>query len=189
MNSKDLMTRSAEDSLWFQKWEWVNSDVISPYEIRDPKNDSVISCPINNADGGTVNEDGKDLTYDLIAATDGPVLICTIHHLDDINRRGIRAISEMKQMAADKKIRFVILAYCDVSPDSEDPNGEAEAMIQRFLYSNNLMTVEYYFGDEKAIETMLRSNPGFILMQNAEVKGKWHFRNVEKIKEFPFEEK
>lgn len=183
INSKELMTLSAEDSLWFKKWEWVNSDIVSPYEVNAD------GFFVRGADGSLQNEEGKDLTYDLIAATDGPVLICTIHHLDDINRRGIRAIAEMKQMAADKKIRFAILAYCDVSPDSEDPDGEAEAMIQRFLYSNNLMSVDYFFGDEKAIETMLRSNPGFILMQNAEVKGKWHFRNVEKIKEFPFEEK
>ena len=183
INSKELMTLSAEDSLWFKKWEWVNSDIVSPYEVNAD------GFFVRGADGSLQNEEGKDLTYDLIAATDGPVLICTIHHLDDINRRGIRAIAEMKQMAADKKIRFAILAYCDVSPDSEDPDGEAEAMIQRFLYSNNLMSVDYFFGDEKAIETILRSNPGFILMQNAEVKGKWHFRNVEKIKEFPFEEK
>lgn len=162
MDSKELMDCFAADPEWGDKWEWVGTESISPYEVH--------------ADGFFIQDaDGQDFTFDLIAATDGPVLISTIHHVQDVNKRGVQAIADMKQYAADRGIRFVILS-----------NAEQSELLQ-FLYGNNLMDVEYYFGDEKAIETMLRSNPGFIVMQNAVVKGKWHYRNAEKIKDFPFE--
>ena len=34
---------------------------------------------------------------------------------------------------------------------------------------------------------MIRSNPGFVVMHNATVKGKWHYKNADKIKDYPFE--
>ena len=143
---------------------------------------------IKDGSGLLQDENGKDLTFKLIAATEKPVLICTIHHLDDVNQRGVEAIAAMKQLAIDKNLQFAILAYCEVGPEAEDVDAEAEAILQRFLYSNQLMDVDHYHGDEKAIETMLRSNPGFILMHNGVVKGKWHYRNIDKLKKYPFEE-
>jgi len=174
----------ATDSLWEQKWEWVSSRTISPYEIVD-KDSNAISFPLTDAYE-------QDMTFDLIAATEGPVLMATIHNLDKVNERGVKAIAETKQLAMDRNIRFAVVAYVALTDEEmqsdEDLLALQEAKLQRFLYGNNLMDVEYYFGDEKAIEAMLRSNPGFILMENAVVKGKWHYRNAEKIQEYPFEE-
>lgn len=168
MDSKQLMECYAADPEWGDKWEWVGTSTVSPYEIRDPKNDSVVSFPVMDADG-------EDYTFDLIGAVDAPILICTIHHIGDVNARGIKAIAEMKQLAMDRDIRFAIIS-----------NAEQSELLQ-FLYGNNLMDVEYYFGDEKALEAMIRSNPGFVVMHNATVKGKWHYKNAEKIKDYPFE--
>ena len=168
MDSKELMECFANDPEWGDKWEWVGTSTISPYEIVDPKNDSVVSFPVMDADG-------QDFTFDLIGAVDGPVMICTIHHIDDVNERGVKAIAEMKQLAMDRDIRFAVVSCAEQSE------------LLQFLYGNNLMDVEYYFSDDKAIEAMLRSNPGFIVMQNATVRGKWHYKNVDKIKDFPFE--
>lgn len=162
MDSKELTACYAADPDWGEKWEWVGTESVSPYEVH--------------ADGFFIqNDDGEDYTFDLIAATDGPVMLCTIHHVKDVNERGVKAIAEMKQLAAERNVRFAVLS-----------NAEQSELLQ-FLYGNGLMDVEYYYGDEKAIETMLRSNPGFIVMQNATVRGKWHYKNVEDIKEFPFE--
>ena len=162
MDSKSLIDCYEEDPEWGEKWEWVGTESISPYEVH--------------ADGFFVQDaDGQDFTFDLIAAVDGPVLLCTIHHVGDVNEKGVNAIAEMKQLALDRDIRFAVISCAEQSE------------LLQFLYGNNLMDVEYYFGDEKAIETMLRSNPGFIVMQNGVVKGKWHYRNAEKIKDFPFE--
>ncbi len=131
------------------------------------------------------DRDGMDMTFDLIAATHEPVLLCTIHHIDKIDKKGVEAIAEVKKVAEEKGVRFAVLAFVK---ESETDDDAQEATLLQFLYNNKLMPVDYYFGDEKAIETMLRSNPGFILMRNAVVQGKWHYNNVEKIKNFPFEE-
>ena len=163
MDTKELMQCFADDPEWGSKWEWTGTQTISPYEVH--------------ADGFFIMDaDGQDMTFDLIAATDGPVLLTTIHHVDKVSSRGVEAIASMKQMAADKGIRFAVVSCA------------TEEELQRFLYLNKLMDVDYYFGDEKAIETMLRNNPGFIVMQNAVVRGKWSYRNVDKLREFPFEE-
>lgn len=168
MDSKELMDCYAADPQWGEKWEWVGTSTVSPYEIVNPKNDSVVSFPI-------IDADGEDYTFDLIGAVDGPVLLCTIHHIGDVNERGIKAIAEMKQLAMDRDIRFAVIS-----------SAEQSELLQ-FLYGNTLMDVEYYFSDDKAIEAMIRSNPGFVVMQNATVKGKWHYKNVDKIKDYHFE--
>lgn len=162
MDSKELMDCYKEDPAWGDKWEWVGTESVSPYEVH--------------ADGFFIQDaDGEDYTFDLIGATDGPVMLCTIHHVGDVTQRGVEAIAEMKQFAAERGIRFAVVS-----------SAEQSELLQ-FLYGHTLMDVEYYFGDEKALETMLRSNPGFIVMQNATVKGKWHYHNINKIKDFPFE--
>ncbi len=168
MDSKELMDCYSADPDWGSKWEWIGTSTVSPYEIRNPKNDSIVSFPVNNADN-------EDFTFDLIGAINGPVLLCTIHHINDVNERGVKAIAEMKQLAMERDIRFAVIS-----------NAEQSDLLQ-FLYGNTLMDVEYYFGDEKALEAMIRSNPGFVLMQNATVKGKWHYKNADKIKDYPFE--
>ena len=168
MDSKELMDCFASDPQWGDKWEWVGTSTVSPYEIVDPKTDSVVSFPI-------VNADNEDFTFDLIGAVDGPVMLCTIHHLGDVNERGVEAIAEMKQLAMDRDVRFAVVSCAEQSE------------LLQFLYGHNLMDVEYYFSDDKAIEAMLRSNPGFVVMQNATVRGKWHYKNIDKIKDFPFE--
>lgn len=173
--SDELMKCYAEDSTFAEHWEWDSTITISPYEVH--------------ADGFFIMDaDNQDMTFDLIAATEEPVMICTIHHIDDINERGVEAIALIKQLAQEKGLRFAVLAYVNLDGPEDDDSTTTEGKLQKFLYLNNLMDVEYYFGDEKAIETMLRSNPGFILMKDAVVKGKWHYRNVNKIREFHFEE-
>ena len=59
--------------------------------------------------------------------------------------------------------------------------------VEALLYQNGLAEVMYYFADATAIETMLRSNPGFILLKDAKVLGKWHYNNAGEIMEYPFE--
>lgn len=180
-NSQSGEVKTFDMSEWKQ-YEYILTDTTGTWHC-----DTIVTKdPYDvHADGFMVQDrDGNDMTFDLIAATHEPVLICTVHHIDKINDKGVKAIADAKQYADEKGFRFAFLAF---APEGEDGDDTREATVLQFLYGNKLMPVEYYFGDEKAIETMVRSNPGFVLMHNATVQGKWHYRNVGKIKDFPIE--
>lgn len=40
------------------------------------------------------------------------------------------------------------------------------------------LAVPYYYSDKTLLKTMIRSNPGLVLMENGVVKGKWHYNDV-----------
>lgn len=145
---------------WTDNWEFVDSRVEDPYEIA--------------ADGfAMLGPDADDYAKDIIG-NPGYVLIGTIHHLDKVNKEGINALIQTHNFCVENGINFVLLT----SALDED--------VQAFLFENKLEELIYYFADATAIETMLRSNPGFILLKDAKVMGKWHYRNARKIQSFDF---
>ncbi|MBX9853495.1 MAG: DoxX family protein [Cytophagaceae bacterium] len=40
---------------------------------------------------------------------------------------------------------------------------------------------DYFYMDDTVLKTMVRSNPGFVMMQNGVIKGKWHYNDIEDI--------
>ena len=40
------------------------------------------------------------------------------------------------------------------------------------------LAVPYYYSDKTLLKTMVRSNPGLVLLQDGVVKGKWHYKDV-----------
>ena len=56
--------------------------------------------------------------------------------------------------------------------------------VQSFLYAYQMDDIDFYFADATAIETMARSNPGFLLLKRGKVLGKWHYRNVDDLEDF-----
>ena len=41
--------------------------------------------------------------------------------------------------------------------------------------TRNKLDINVAYGDATVLKTMIRSNPGFFLMRNGTVKGKWHY--------------
>lgn len=58
--------------------------------------------------------------------------------------------------------------------------GEQE--MEQFRHQVQL-AVDYYFVDKKVLKTMVRANPGLMLLQDGTVKGKWHHNDMPKIEE------
>ena len=40
------------------------------------------------------------------------------------------------------------------------------------------LAIPYYFSDKTLLKTMIRSNPGLVLIKNGVIKGKWHYNDV-----------
>lgn len=157
--SSELVNKMSDPD-WENNWEWESSRVEDPHEIK--------------ADGfSMLDMDMEDHAHELIGSTDY-LLIVTIHHLEKVDAKGIRAMQQIMEMADENGVQVVVLS----SALPED--------IQSFLYENKLDNLEFYFADATAIETMARSNPGFVLMKEGRVMGKWHHRHVRDLLDYQF---
>lgn len=160
MSSEKLM-EYYKDTAWTRSHEFVDSRVIDPYEIK--------------ADGfSMVAPDGDDYAKDIIGSSDY-VVIATIHHIDKMDKKSVTALRRVHAWCVENGINFVLLT--SALPEE----------IEAFLYENELGEVVYYFADTTAIETMLRSNPGFVLLKEAKVLGKWSVANADKVMNYDFE--
>lgn len=102
----------------------------------------------------------------------GNKLFIIIH---DVNKLGIDSnkenqfISNTKQLAS--SINFWVETIILTSSDENAINSFKKR------YDLNIRTV---YGDATVLKTIIRSNPGFFLLRNGTVKGKWHFNSFPK---------
>lgn len=152
--TSDKLMDYYKDTAWVSNWEFVDSRIEDPNEIY--------------ADGfSMMDPTGEDYAKDIIGSPDY-VLIATIHHLNDIDDKGIRRMKQVYRYAQERGLYMVLLVSVSSS----------QTEVVDFLLENKMDNIEFYYADEKAIETMLRSNPGFILLRNSVVVNKWHYSNV-----------
>lgn len=150
-----------QDTNWEKQWEFLDSRVVDPAQIQ--------------ADGfSMIGIDGEDHTKELIGSPE-PIIIVTSHDVSEINDKGIESMQRVRDIAEQHYVKYVFLT-ASLPEDAE-----------KFLNDNDMGYIPYFLADEKAIETMLRSNPGYILLKDAIVKGKWHYRNYNKIRSVDFE--
>lgn len=155
--SEELVKRM-EDPAWEAQWEWESSRVEDPHEIK--------------ADGfSMLDMDMNDHAKELIGSEDY-LLIATIHHLDKVNEDGLEGLEDAAEWAQEHGVQMVLLT-----------SALAEE-VQSFLYAYQMDDIDFYFTDATAIETMARSNPGFLLLKRGKVLGKWHYRNVDDLEDF-----
>ena len=152
--TSDKLMDYYKDTTWVSNWEFVDSRIEDPNEIY--------------ADGfSMMDPTGEDYAKDIIGSPDY-VLIATIHHLNDIDDKGIRRMKQVYRYAQERGLYMVLLVSVSSS----------QTEVVDFLLENKMDNIDFYYADEKAIETMLRSNPGFILLRNSVVVNKWHHSNV-----------
>ncbi len=99
-----------------------------------------------------------------------------------------------------KGVRLIIITY-DVTKADVDSfvdinklvEGLAGSTIEPVVFtSSDTQTFEdfrhevqlaspYYFGDATVLKTIVRSNPGILLMDNGLIRGKWHYNDVPEV--------
>lgn len=65
-------------------------------------------------------------------------------------------------------------------PAQVDPiilTSSGEQIFEAFRHDYQL-AIPYYFADATVLKTIIRSNPGLVLMQNGVITGKWHYNDV-----------
>ena len=96
----------------------------------------------------------------------GKHLIVVAHNALDTDIDSYKAINALIS-TLDKDTKVVAFTAADAK------NFEA-------LRHETQLAIPYYFGDEKVLKTIVRSNPGLLLLEDGVVKGKWHYNAIPK---------
>ncbi|WP_421942472.1 BT_3928 family protein [Pedobacter sp.] len=108
---------------------------------------------------------GTDYTKELI---ENPYysLVIVAYNLNDANSRAIGSLNALALNATQQyNIRSVLLTS----------NAARDAEV--FIKKNNLFS-EVFYADAVPLKSMVRANPGILLLKNGVVVNKWHFHNM-----------
>ena len=111
-------------------------------------------------------DDDKEYTKESLK---GNKLFIIIHSVNNIDEKLINKIKKLTSMVS-FWVEPVIIT-------SNEPKS-----FNQFLKKNDIK-LKYVYGDATVLKTIIRSNPGFFLLRNGFVKGKWHYNNIPDPKE------
>jgi hypothetical protein len=108
--------------------------------------------------------EGEDFTEQTF---EGNKLFIIIHDANKADVENVKAINRLVE-ALPPTIQLMVLT------------SSGEQVFDAFRHEMQL-SVPYYFVDATVLKTMIRSNPGLILLQNGIVVGKWHGNDVPEV--------
>lgn len=119
-------------------------------------------------DFSIVTDDG-DIT-DIVLETPGYTLLVISHKLEKINQASVKKVNALLQQLTAQGIPCYWLT-----------SSYQESVLQ-FKQANH---IEVPFGatDDITLKTIVRSNPGLVLLQQGTVVAKWHYNNLPAISE------
>ncbi|RSK50877.1 BT_3928 family protein [Hymenobacter rigui] len=97
----------------------------------------------------------------------GNKLLLIIQNVQDADRDRFKDINKLMEATAKSRKQIQPLIITSSSPQEFDA----------FRHDVNLPGT-YYFADATVLKSMIRSNPGFILLQDGVVKGKYHYHDI-----------
>lgn len=106
------------------------------------------------------NADG-DLTEQVL---EGKKLLVIVHKVDKADTDNISAINRLAQ-SLQGRVEVLVLTSSD------------EASYEAFRHQNQL-SIPYAFADATLLKTIMRANPGLMLLQDGTVLGKWHHNDT-----------
>jgi len=87
----------------------------------------------------------------------------------DLHATNEAAIGKLNALALNATQQFNIRTVLLTSNSAQDA--------QAFIKKNNLFS-EVFFADAVPLKSMVRANPGILLMKNGVVINKWHYHNL-----------
>jgi len=138
-------------------------DIDTTYKFIDRK-DKVIREGDHPAihDFSIVSSDGTDVTEDVLNMDN--VFILVANDISKSNGKVQGKVNDFVSLAQQKGVEFIGLT------------GSSQKDVDAFRHEHNSM-FEYYRCDETALRTMIRSNPGLILLKKGTVTAMWHYND------------
>ena len=144
-----------DDPEWLANWEFIDQKRVVTQEFRE--------APISNF--SIQDEYGDDYTESYITNPDYQFLVIAY----DLNRTRQSAfeqkINEFAAQAEQDAVSLIVLT------------GSSFTNIDLFRHEVQA-AYPFYQSDEIALKTIIRSNPGLVLIKDGIVVAKWHYRNI-----------
>ena len=139
-------------------WKWVNTKSVLVTKGYTP--------PIH--DFAITNQQGNNIT-DSILSDHGYSFLLIAYNINKSDKAALKAAERFEEYcSATGKAKFYAVT-ASVKPD-----------VDKIKTENNL-SMDFNSGDETALKTIVRSNPGLILLKDGVVVGKWHYNDFGKI--------
>jgi hypothetical protein len=138
------------DSVWMSEW------VYKGQRTDDPNKGQAIPLRIEDEQGNEYTQqvlDNPDMQFILVA-----------YDLASTNLRAVHRILPFYKQAVKEGYSFICLTNA----------GPAE--LKKFRIENGT-AFDYYLADDVVLKTMVRSNPGLILLKGGKVLAKWHYND------------
>ncbi len=118
-----------------------------------------------------IDENGNDITHNILKKKT-PTLFIVSPHIDEGTwSKCLSKLSEVQLPLAEQGIKTYVLT----SSTNEKITG--------FEYGTQA-GFDYLTADETMLKTMIRSNPGLVLLQDGNIIGKWHYNDIPEVKDF-----
>lgn len=163
--SGETKTMSDKDYLKTEIWKDNNWEIIGDPETVLVK--AGYKAPISDL---VINDaNGIDNTDNIIENPDYNLIIIAY----DMHHTNIKALVKLNDLAKEASEQYAIRTVLLTSSSAQ--------MAENISNEVNLV-IEAFYADAVPLKSMIRSNPGLILMKNGEVIDKWHYHLVPSFK-------
>lgn len=141
------------DSAWMARWEFVNQRTEDPNRL--PGMDLAI-----------INFAGEEVTGDYLQNPDYH-FIAVAWDLNIADKKAFQQIHRLYQSAEENGYGFIVLT------------ATLPANIQQFLEAQDIpFDIPFFNADDITLKTIIRANPGLILVKDGQVIDKWHHNHL-----------
>ena len=151
-----------KDSVWFANFEYVDR---KEEKIKEGYKPPIHDFAIRSLDGST------DVTEDVLK-NEKPFFLLVMYDVSKTNQQSLKEVNVLAQKIIENGAEFIGLT------------ASSYKLVEELRHENNLM-FEFYNVDETQLKTMIRANPGLMLIKNGTVINMWHYNdlpNIETIK-------
>ncbi len=162
-NTGEIKQFNQENYPWQDTLNWEFESMEDPVLVQKGYEAPIHNFFIETPDG----EDIKDFfLYD-----ENYTFFYIAHNLEKSDLSNMPAINELAQFAEENGMNFIGLTS-SMFDEIDEFRGE------------NDIRFELFNADEITLKTMIRSNPGLILIKNGTIMEKWHYNDIPTIEEF-----